>query len=77
MSKHKSNPIQYITLENILGNEDHRSFLKTQAEYGFAQRGGCFPIAFRSQAKRLVADLNLLCYNEIKQLIHSEIIYKN
>jgi len=77
MNKHRSNLIEHIKKENVLGKEDHRGFLAIQSEYGFAQRGGSFPITFRAQARRLVSDVNLLGYVEIKQLIHSEIIYKN
>lgn len=77
MSKHKEELIQLIQQPNLIGKEDHQHFLKVQASYGFAQRGGSLSFAFRPQSKRLAHTINLLNWQERKVLIHSEFISKN
>lgn len=66
------------TTTNLIGEARHRHFLKLQAAYGLAQRGGVqFPYASKEHSKRLVSDINILTSLENKHLIFSESIFSN
>lgn len=74
MSSHKTTYTQH----NLVGNAQHRKFLKIQAAYGIAQRGGVkLPAFTKAQHIRLVSDINLLDRSETQKLIFSEIIISN
>lgn len=66
------------TTTNLIGEKNHRYFLKLQSAYGFAQRGGVqFPYASDEHNKRLVSDVNILTSQEQKHLVFSESIFSN
>ena len=66
------------TTTNLIGEARHRHFLKLQAAYGLAQRGGVqFPYVSKEHSKRLVSDVNILTSLENKHLIFSESIFSN
>lgn len=78
MSNHKYTGTKIPTTTNLLGENDYRTYLELQAEYGFSQRGGLqFPYASEKHSKRLVSDLNILTSKENRQLIFSESIFCN
>lgn len=77
MNKHKSKALHNSEQLNLIGLEDYVQFLKIQSVYGFAQRGGSFPLSLRLHSKRLSNNINLLNHQERKHLIHSELISKN
>ena len=63
---------------NLIGEWYHRSFIKLQADYGFAQRGGVVcPYVSARHLKRLVSDVNILTPKEHKQLVFSESFFNN
>lgn len=63
---------------NLIGDANHKQFIKVQAAYGFAQRGGVkFPFSNDKHIKRLVSNVNLLSSQENKQLVFSEIVFSN
>jgi len=63
---------------NLIGQSHYRHYLKLQANYGLAQRGGVqFPHISLEHSKRLVSDVNILTSNENKQVVFSESIFSN
>lgn len=78
MNSNKYTQITTQTTTNLIGESRHRHFLKLQAAYGLAQRGGVqFPYASEEHSKRLVSDVNVLTSSENKHLIFSESIFSN
>ena len=72
------NNIKIDTKTNLIGNQNHKQFLKLQSTYGIAQRGGAIIPTFSvNHSKRIVSDVNLLSTKEVKQLIFNETIYSN
>lgn len=63
---------------NLIGENNHRNFLKLQVAYGFAHRGGVsFPFPSQLHNKRLINSVNILTSVENKQLVFSESIFCN
>ena len=78
MNSNKYNQTTTQTTTNLIGEARHRHFLKLQAAYGFAQRGGVsFPYASQEHSKRLVSSVNILTSTENKNLVFSESIFSN
>ena len=75
-NKYKNSKINLTT--NLLGETNHRNFLKIQASYGFDQRGGSqFPYSNLQNVTLLVRDIHILTSTEKQQLIFSEFIFTN
>ncbi len=63
---------------NLIGELQHRQYLRLQAAYGVAQRGGVvFPLFEEKHNTRLVSDVNILSSREHRQLVFSESIFSN
>lgn len=67
---------------NLIGKIQHRQYIRQyirlQAAYGVAQRGGVvFPLFEEKHNARLVSDVNLLSSWEHRQLVFSESIFSN
>lgn len=63
---------------NLIGEIQHRQYIRLQAAYGVAQRGGVvFPLFEEKHNARLVSDVNLLSSREHRQLVFSESIFSN
>lgn len=63
---------------NLIGETYHRYFIRLQAGFGFAQRGGVkYPYNGEAHEIRLVNDVNLLTSKENRQLVFSEAIFSN
>ncbi len=63
---------------NLIGELQHRHYIRLQAAYGVAQRGGVvFPLYEEKHNKRLVSDVNILSSREHRQLVFSESIFSN
>ncbi len=63
---------------NLIGDINHRHFLKLQSAFGFAQRGGVqYPYASNEHNKRLVSNVNILSSFENKHIVFSETIFSN
>ncbi len=78
MNSNKYTQTTTQTTTNLIGESRHRHFLKLQAAYGFAQRGGVsFPYASQEHSKRLVSNVNILTSSENKNLVFSESIFSN
>jgi hypothetical protein len=78
MNSNKNSNIKIVVAQNLIGENSHRNFLKLQATYGFAHRGGVsFPFPSQSHSKRLINDVNILTSTENKQLVFSESIFSN
>ncbi|MES2131446.1 MAG: hypothetical protein V4506_03795 [Bacteroidota bacterium] len=78
MSTHKYSNTKQTSTVNLIGEWYYRSFIKLQADYGFAQRGGVVcPYADTHHLKRLASKVNILSSKEQKQLIFSESIFSN
>lgn len=74
----KSKNTNTISTANLIGQNNFKQFLEIQAAYGYAQRGGSkIPGFEKSQAKRLVSDVNILESAELKKLVFNEIIFGN
>lgn len=78
MNTNKYSYTKQTSTVNLIGELYHRSFIKIQAYYGFAQRGGVIcPYVSGQHLKRLVSDVNILTSKENKQLIFSESVFSN
>lgn len=63
---------------NLIGEIQHRQYIRLQAAYGVAQRGGVvFPLFEERHQARLVSDINILSAREHRQLVFSESIFSN
>ncbi len=63
---------------NLIGEIQHRQYIRLQASYGVAQRGGViFPLFEEKHNARLVSDINILSSREHRQLVFSESIFSN
>lgn len=63
---------------NLIGELQHRQYLRLQAAYGVAQRGGVvLPLFEEKHNTRLVSDVNILSSREHRQLVFSESIFSN
>lgn len=65
-------------ITNLIGEIQHRQYIRLQAAYGVAHRGGVvFPLYEERHNRRLVSDVNLLSSREHRQLVFSETIFSN
>ena len=63
---------------NLIGEIQHRQYIRLQAAYGVAQRGGVvFPLFEEKHLARLVSDVNILSSREHRQLVFSESVFSN
>ncbi len=78
MNSNKYTKISLLTIINLIGESNHRQFLKSQVAYGYSHRGGvAFPFTSNEHGKRLVSSVNILTSLENKHLIFSESIFSN
>ncbi len=63
---------------NLIGEIQHRQYIRLQAMYGVAHRGGVLVRLFdEKHLARLVSDINILSSREHRQLVFSESIFSN
>ena len=63
---------------SVIGETEHRNYMRLQAAYGVAQRGGtAYPLHNEAHRIRLVSDVNILSSQEHRQLVFSEIVFSN
>ena len=67
-----------IVPANLIGDDQHKTFLELQTGYGIAQRGGSkVPQFSTANAKRISTDINLLTHFELKKIIFSVNVFNN
>lgn len=78
MNTHRNTYTLANVSTNLIGELQHRQYIRLQASYGVAQRGGVvFPLFEEKHHARLVSDVNILSSREHRQLIFSESIFSN
>ena len=74
---HNSRTQKYIPA-NLIGQPEHRRYIRLQAAYGVSHRGGVVcPFSDSKHAGRLVSNINLLSSGEHRQIIFSESVLSN
>lgn len=66
------------TRVNLIGEPQHRNYIRFQAAYGVAQRGGVvFPLFEEKHHQRLVSNINILSAREHRRLVFIESVFSN